>query len=238
MTYLGCTPPTYFPAPGTSYSFSRAWHRSLFFPRLTQSTVFPAPGTDPIFSLAWHRLRVLLWILIGLSVISVTSNCDSCSSPPLNSLLQVAARSFGIPVSKIHITETSTNTVANTSPTAASASSDLNGMAVKVSVYPFTKYGSQGNIWGKWTAQHREKILLKSLWYVSSSLVSVPYFPALGNGCMSVSSPNSYWFILLLQSAYFAVLLDGKFTILFCYSSKLLPVLCFYRLLVSKSWSD
>lgn len=47
-------------------------------------------------------------------------------------LSQVAARSFGIPLHKIHISETSTNTVANTSPTAASASSDLNGMAVKV----------------------------------------------------------------------------------------------------------
>ncbi|XP_020627784.1 xanthine dehydrogenase/oxidase-like isoform X2 [Orbicella faveolata] len=47
-------------------------------------------------------------------------------------MVQVAARSFGIPLSKIHISETSTNTVANTSPTAASASSDLNGMAVKI----------------------------------------------------------------------------------------------------------
>lgn len=47
-------------------------------------------------------------------------------------MVQIAARCFGIPVSKIHITETSTNTVANTSPTAASSSSDLNGMAVKI----------------------------------------------------------------------------------------------------------
>ncbi|XP_078351392.1 xanthine dehydrogenase/oxidase-like [Oculina patagonica] len=46
-------------------------------------------------------------------------------------MVQVAARSFGIPVSKILISETSTNTVPNTSPTAASASSDMNGMAVK-----------------------------------------------------------------------------------------------------------
>ncbi|XP_030645465.1 xanthine dehydrogenase/oxidase [Chanos chanos] len=45
-------------------------------------------------------------------------------------MVQVASRTLGIPSSKIHITETSTNTVPNTSPTAASASSDLNGMAV------------------------------------------------------------------------------------------------------------
>ncbi|KAK6306886.1 hypothetical protein J4Q44_G00220340 [Coregonus suidteri] len=45
-------------------------------------------------------------------------------------MVQVASRTLGIPGSKIHITETSTNTVPNTSPTAASASSDLNGAAV------------------------------------------------------------------------------------------------------------
>nr|XP_057906870.1 xanthine dehydrogenase/oxidase [Doryrhamphus excisus] len=46
-------------------------------------------------------------------------------------MVQVASRVLGVPCSKIHITETSTNTVPNTSPTAASASSDLNGAAVK-----------------------------------------------------------------------------------------------------------
>ncbi|XP_008301642.1 xanthine dehydrogenase/oxidase isoform X1 [Stegastes partitus] len=46
-------------------------------------------------------------------------------------MVQVASRVLGIPCSKIHITETSTNTVPNTSPTAASASSDLNGGAVQ-----------------------------------------------------------------------------------------------------------
>nr|XP_022900114.1 xanthine dehydrogenase [Onthophagus taurus] len=45
-------------------------------------------------------------------------------------MLQVASRVLGIPVSKIHITETSTDKVPNTSPTAASTGSDINGMAV------------------------------------------------------------------------------------------------------------
>nr|XP_014339826.1 PREDICTED: xanthine dehydrogenase/oxidase-like [Latimeria chalumnae] len=52
-------------------------------------------------------------------------------------MAQVASRSLGISISKIHISETSTNTVPNTSPTAASASSDLNGMAVYVSTCSF-----------------------------------------------------------------------------------------------------
>ena len=49
--------------------------------------------------------------------------------------VQVAARCFRIPVSKIHLNETSTNTVPNSTPTAASASTDLNGMAVKVRIF-------------------------------------------------------------------------------------------------------
>uniref|UniRef100_A0A3Q3B804 Xanthine dehydrogenase n=1 Tax=Kryptolebias marmoratus TaxID=37003 RepID=A0A3Q3B804_KRYMA len=46
-------------------------------------------------------------------------------------MVQVASRVLGVPCSKIHISETSTNTVINTSPTAASVSSDLNGAAVQ-----------------------------------------------------------------------------------------------------------
>jgi xanthine dehydrogenase/oxidase len=42
-------------------------------------------------------------------------------------MAQVAATELGIPLEKIHIQETNTMTAANTSATAASASSDLNG---------------------------------------------------------------------------------------------------------------
>lgn len=45
-------------------------------------------------------------------------------------MIQVASRALGIPADLIHISTTSTDKVPNTSPTAASASSDINGMAV------------------------------------------------------------------------------------------------------------
>ncbi|XP_017768324.1 PREDICTED: xanthine dehydrogenase isoform X2 [Nicrophorus vespilloides] len=45
-------------------------------------------------------------------------------------MIQVASKALGIPISMIHIVETATDKVPNTSPTAASASSDLNGMAI------------------------------------------------------------------------------------------------------------
>lgn len=48
-------------------------------------------------------------------------------------MIQVASKALDIPVDKIHISETATDKVPNTSPTAASTGSDLNGMAVLVS---------------------------------------------------------------------------------------------------------
>lgn len=45
-------------------------------------------------------------------------------------MIMVAAEALGIPKESIHIADTSTNVVANTSSTAASASSDLNGYAI------------------------------------------------------------------------------------------------------------
>ena len=45
-------------------------------------------------------------------------------------MLQVTSEALKIDISKIHVIETATDKVPNTSPTAASASSDLNGMAI------------------------------------------------------------------------------------------------------------
>ena len=45
-------------------------------------------------------------------------------------MAQVAATALGCPLSDVHVYETGTDKVANTSPTAASQGSDINGMAV------------------------------------------------------------------------------------------------------------
>ena len=45
-------------------------------------------------------------------------------------MTMVAAEALGVPLEDVYISETATNTVANTSSTAASASSDLNGYAI------------------------------------------------------------------------------------------------------------
>ena len=47
-------------------------------------------------------------------------------------MVQVCSRCLDIPISKIHIIDTATDKVPNSSPTAASSSSDLYGMAIKV----------------------------------------------------------------------------------------------------------
>ncbi|KAL9586828.1 MAG: hypothetical protein Q9212_000646 [Teloschistes hypoglaucus] len=45
-------------------------------------------------------------------------------------MTQIAAQALGVPLNDVYISETATNTVANSSSTAASASSDLNGYAI------------------------------------------------------------------------------------------------------------
>lgn len=45
-------------------------------------------------------------------------------------MIAVASRALGVPIERFHIAETGTDKVPNTSATAASAGSDLNGMAV------------------------------------------------------------------------------------------------------------
>ena len=45
-------------------------------------------------------------------------------------MTQIAAQALGVPLDDVYISETATNTVANASATAASASSDLNGYAI------------------------------------------------------------------------------------------------------------
>ena len=45
-------------------------------------------------------------------------------------MTMIAAEALGVPLTDVYISETATNTVANTSSTAASASSDLNGYAI------------------------------------------------------------------------------------------------------------
>ncbi|XP_036603994.1 xanthine dehydrogenase/oxidase isoform X1 [Trichosurus vulpecula] len=71
-------------------------------------------------------------------------------------MIQVASKALKIPTSKIYISETSTTTVPNTSPTAASVSTDINGQAVYEAcktilqrLEPFKKKNPNGS-WTDW----------------------------------------------------------------------------------------
>lgn len=71
-------------------------------------------------------------------------------------MIQVASRVLEIPVDKIHTSETATDKVPNTSPTAASSGSDLNGMAVmeackviKERLRPYKEADPKGT-WESW----------------------------------------------------------------------------------------
>lgn len=88
-------------------------------------------------------------------------------------MIQVASRVLEIPYTRIHISETSTNTVPNTSPTAASASSDLNGGAVQNAceiimerLAPYKKSNPNGS-WDDW---------VKSAYFDRVSLSATGFF--------------------------------------------------------------
>ncbi|XP_046575147.1 xanthine dehydrogenase/oxidase-like [Haliotis rubra] len=90
-------------------------------------------------------------------------------------MIQVASHVLGIPASTIHIAETSTNTVPNTSSTGASVSTDLNGMAVKDACEEITrrlepiKKNNPDKTWKDWVQEaYMTNVNLSAAGYYSS----------------------------------------------------------------------
>ncbi|MCB1044974.1 MAG: molybdopterin-dependent oxidoreductase [Acidobacteria bacterium] len=63
--------------------------------------------------------------------VSISTGAVEMGQGVSTKMVQVAAREFGIPASSVRIETTNTTRVANTSPSAASASADLNGKALQ-----------------------------------------------------------------------------------------------------------
>ncbi|XP_018423843.1 PREDICTED: xanthine dehydrogenase/oxidase [Nanorana parkeri] len=108
-------------------------------------------------------------------------------------MVQVASRALGIPTSKIHISETSTNTVPNTSPTAASVSSDLNGMAIYNAcqtllqrLEPYKK-SNPADPWESWiTAAYEDRVSLSATGFYKTE--GIGYDPIKNEG-----KPSNYY---------------------------------------------
>ncbi|GJQ84033.1 ry [Trypoxylus dichotomus] len=102
-------------------------------------------------------------------------------------MLQVASRVLEIDISKIHISETATDKVPNTSPTAASTGSDLNGMAVlracetiKKRLQPIAEKNPKGT-WEEWIkAAYLERISLSATGYYATP--NINYNPETNTG--------------------------------------------------------
>nr|XP_027228843.1 xanthine dehydrogenase/oxidase-like [Penaeus vannamei] len=92
----------------------------------------------------------------------------SCT-PRILTVPQIAAQVLNIPIENIHIMDTATDKVPNTSPTAASISTDVNGMAVmnaceelKARLKPFVKRDPAGT-WKTWVrAAYNERVSLSA----------------------------------------------------------------------------
>jgi len=103
-------------------------------------------------------------------------------------MIQVASRVLQIPGEKIHIAETSTDKVPNTSPTAASAGADLNGMAVLnacKTIYdrlePFRTKNPKGK-WEDWvTAAYFDRVSLSATGYYATPGIGFDFKTKTGN---------------------------------------------------------
>ncbi|XP_050410577.1 xanthine dehydrogenase/oxidase isoform X2 [Patella vulgata] len=106
-------------------------------------------------------------------------------------MIQVASATLGIPVDRIHIDETGTNTVPNTSATAASTGSDLNGMAVKIACEKISKRlepykNEKGSTWNDWVLKaYSNRVSLSATGFYKS--------PGLGHD-PDTDSDNSFFY--------------------------------------------
>lgn len=78
-----------------------------------------------------NQTGALVLVYVDGSVLLTHGGCEMGQGLHTK-MIQIASRVLEIPMSKIYIAETATDKVPNTSATAASAASDLNGMAVMV----------------------------------------------------------------------------------------------------------
>ncbi|XP_047119344.1 xanthine dehydrogenase [Schistocerca piceifrons] len=103
-------------------------------------------------------------------------------------MIQVASRVLGIPDKYIHISETSTDKVPNTSATAASASSDLNGMAVldacqkiKDRLKPIIDENPKGT-WEDWIQKaYQERVSLSATGFYKTPNITYDFSKNTGN---------------------------------------------------------
>ncbi|XP_016074407.1 PREDICTED: xanthine dehydrogenase/oxidase [Miniopterus natalensis] len=103
-------------------------------------------------------------------------------------MVQVASKTLKIPISKIYISETSTSTVPNTSPTAASVSTDINGQAVYEAcqtilkrLEPFKRKNPNGS-WEDWVvAAYQDAVSLSATGFYKTPNLGYSYETNSGN---------------------------------------------------------
>ncbi|KAI6200324.1 Ferredoxin [Aphelenchoides besseyi] len=105
-------------------------------------------------------------------------------------ILQIAARCLEVDISLIHIQETNTDKVPNTSPTAASVSSDLNGLAVKDAcdklmerIRPFKQENPNGK-WIDWIIRaYQERVSLSQTGFAIIHNETIDFMNGKGAEC-------------------------------------------------------
>ncbi|KAF4519991.1 hypothetical protein B566_EDAN005491 [Ephemera danica] len=110
-------------------------------------------------------------------------------------IAQVASRALGVPEVDVHITETRTDTVPNTIDTAASVSSDLNGMAIIDAcnkllnrLKPYREANPKGE-WKDWVkAAHYDRVSLSATGFYKLPLGGYDWMTSTGTGVFNYYS--------------------------------------------------
>eukprot|EP00656_Telonema_subtile_P032035 TRINITY_DN35102_c0_g1_i1.p1 TRINITY_DN35102_c0_g1~~TRINITY_DN35102_c0_g1_i1.p1 ORF type:complete len:241 (+),score=63.79 TRINITY_DN35102_c0_g1_i1:466-1188(+) len=82
------------------------------------------------FPVAWLNQGAALVLVYTDGTVLVSHGGTEMGQGLNTKMIQIAAQAFGIEVSQVHVSETASDKVPNTAPTAASVGSDIHGMAV------------------------------------------------------------------------------------------------------------
>uniref|UniRef100_A0A2K6KDM9 Aldehyde oxidase n=1 Tax=Rhinopithecus bieti TaxID=61621 RepID=A0A2K6KDM9_RHIBE len=143
---------------------------------------------------SYHQAAALVHIYTDGSVL-VTHGGNELGQGIHTKMLQVASRELKIPMSCMHISETSTATVPNTIATAASISADVNGRAVQNAcqillkrLEPIIKKHPEGT-WEDWIeAAFEQRISLSATGYFRNFLNQCAFLQGLGESGMFLGS--------------------------------------------------
>jgi xanthine dehydrogenase/oxidase len=159
-------------------------------------------------------------------------------------MCMIAAQALNVPLESVHIAETKTDSVANTSSTAASASSDLNGMAVKNAcdqlnerLQPYReKFGSKATMQELAHAAYFDRVNLSANGFYKTPVIGYTWNVDVDKQTPEFPGPMFYYFTQGVALSEVEIdTLTGDFSVL---RSEIKMVVLHWSALISGCWTN